>query len=236
MPFLNMVLDKFNRKEMTKLIVCILLMFSVAQTVFYSEYCGTNGGYSFLWLGSLYLIGGYIKKYEEYLPKINYLFGYVICILITWSSKIIIGVITYRAYHEKRMDDYLIKYTSPTIVFGAIFLLLFFANYKCGKQLKKFISFFAPVSFGVYLIHEEPLIRERFISGRFVKYLSLNNVFMIMAIVGTVMIIWLIGSLVDKIRLVLFDVFKVKEKCIWVEKKIMSVININNDENCRIGR
>ena len=31
-------------------------------------------------------------------------------------------------------------------------------------------------------------------------------------------------------------VFKVKEKCIWVEKKIMSVININNDENCRIGR
>ena len=38
-------------------------------------------------------------------------------------------------------------------------------------------------------------------------------------IIITIIVIWLVGSLVDKIRLILFEFFKIREFCKWIEKK-----------------
>lgn len=123
---------------------------------------------------------------------------------------------------------YLISYTSPTIIFCALFLMLFFANIRCNQSLIRFIKYFAPVSFGVYLFQEEPLIRETLIKNAFVHYLSFNPFVMSLAVIVTALCIWLIGSLIDRIRLTIFNVFKVREFCIWVVLRLSRTAKCEN--------
>lgn len=188
-----------------------------------------GGGYSFLWLAILYLAGAYIKKYGINLSYASWknILGYAACVILTWLSKFCIEFLTSKIIHEPKFGEFLISYTSPTIIFGSVFLLLYFKDLKCGKTLTKFISFFAQVSFGVYLLHEEPLIRDTFVHDAFVGYLSLNPVIMALAVIGTALGIWLVGSLVDRIRLFIFDLLKIKQLCIFIESKITILLRKN---------
>lgn len=228
MPFLNMVLDKFDRKNIKRLLLLLFFVFSLLPTLFHTDFGCTESGYSFLWLGILYLAGAYIKKYNFSVLHTNRanLIGYFICVIVTWLSKVFIEVVTKILFGQPKGGTYLLEYTSPTIVLCSVFLLLFFANIKCGKRLTKVIKFFAPVSFGVYLFHEEPLIRDNFIINNFIGYLSLNPFIMVLAVLGTAIFIWLIGSLVDRIRLSIFNFLKVKELCSFLEQKISCLIYI----------
>jgi surface polysaccharide O-acyltransferase-like enzyme len=220
-PFLNLIIDKFEKATMQKTILISFVIFSVLPTIFHSDFGGTMDGFSFLWLAILYMVGAYIKKYGiSFRYKNINLYGYFVCVVITWLSKIIIEHITQLVFDEPKGGSYLISYTSPTIVFCSIFLLLFFANMKCNRILIKFVRFFAPVSFGVYLFHEEPLIRAVFIKDAFIHYLSFNPLVMALAVIATALCIWFVGSLVDKIRLAIFNLLKIRNFCILAENSL----------------
>jgi len=81
------------------------------------------------------------------------------------------------------------------------------------------ISFFAPAAFGVYLFHREPLIWD-FIDNAFVPFASYSTVSMLFATLISALLIWLIGSLIDKIRIQLFSVLKVKQHCETIYRRI----------------
>jgi hypothetical protein len=132
--------------------------------------------------------------------------------------------LTKRIFNVSIGENYLIKYTSPTILLCAVFLLLFFKDIKYNKLAIRFIRFFAPLSFGVYLLHEEPLIRDNFIREKFYWYAEFNPIVLIIAVVLTAIAVWLIGSFADRIRLLIFDILKIRKICIWIEVKIRSVI------------
>ncbi|MBQ0084077.1 MAG: hypothetical protein KBS52_04855, partial [Clostridiales bacterium] len=149
---------------------------------------------------------------------------YAAFVLITWLSKVIIENITIMIFGSPKMSYYLVKYTSPTIIACAIFLFLFFENLKCGKTMIKFISFFAPISFGVYLIHAEPLLVDNFLTGKFVFLANLNPIVMMLALIGLGLAIWLICSLIDKLRLELFKLLKIKELSVKTENLIGKIL------------
>lgn len=221
MPFLDNILDRFKKEEMQKLLILLFVVFSILPTLFYSDFGETNKGYSFLWLAVLYLLGAYIKKYGVTPSYSNWknLLGYTLCVILTWLSRLCIEQITNSTIQKLKWGDYLIKYTSPTIVLCSVFLLFFFMNLNCGKILTKFIRIFAPVSFGVYLFHEEPLIRDTFIKNAFTGYLSLHPLVMALAVIATSLCIWLLGSSIDGIRLFVFNLFKIKKLCNFIEQK-----------------
>jgi surface polysaccharide O-acyltransferase-like enzyme len=225
-PFLNFLVDKFNKKELRRLILTLIVIFSILPTFFYYDMGYTKEGYSFLWLAILYLLGAYIKKYNISLnyKNIYNLYGYLLCVIITWISRLIIETLTKRIFNVSIGENYLIKYTSPTILLCAVFLLLFFKDIKYNKLAIRFIRFFAPLSFGVYLLHEEHLIRDNFIREKFYWYAEFNPIVLIIAVVLTAIAVWLIGSFADRIRLLIFDILKIRKICIWIEVKIRSVI------------
>ena len=222
MPALNLMLDKFEKGTMQKLVIGLFIIYSILPTLFHSDFGKTNKGYSSLWLAVLYLAGAYIKKYGvpfRY-KKWKNLLGYAGCVVITWGVKIGIELAADKVLHTTKDGNLLGSYTSPTIVLCAVFLLLFFEKLECGKLLTKWIQFFAPLSFGVYLFHEEPLIRKTFMAGRFSGYLTLNPVVMIIAVIGTALGIWLFASMIDKVRLMLFELLKIKQLSRRIAEKI----------------
>lgn len=222
-PFLNMILDNLEWTTARRLLITIALLFVVLPTVFHYDIFYTGEGYSALWLSMLYLIGGCINKFDigKRGKAIKYFVGYFACVTITWLIKMKrVHVFTGDWFSVSNEGDFLVAYTSPTILFAAIFLLIGFRNLNFGKLSIKIISFFAPLTFGVYLIHENPIIRRWIITDRFQIYSNSNPIILIGIVLGTTVFIWLSCSLIDRIRLSLFKALKVSVICTHIEKII----------------
>ena len=65
-PFMNKVLETCDKKQLTGLVVFSIMFFSVFPLIFEKDIFFTNNGYSVIWISILYMIGGYIRKYEIY--------------------------------------------------------------------------------------------------------------------------------------------------------------------------
>jgi hypothetical protein len=211
-PFINYFVEKASKEMSRNLLWTIIILFSIIPTLFHNDVYKVDGGYSAFWLSMMYFIGAYIKKYGIN-TKINAkrgFIGYLICIIVTWGSKFILDIITNMILGEPH-GGVLVSYTSPTILFAGIMLLLCFLNLNLGNIWKKFIVFFAPVTFGVYLIHVEPLIWKTIMKDRFVDYLEFSPIVMAIAVLGTALAIWFICSMIDKVRLEIFKILKVKQ-------------------------
>lgn len=226
MPFLNIAIEKLDKSTMQKLIISYFIVFSVLPTLLYDDFPTIGGGYTFLWIALLYILGAYLKKYGNPFKYKNYknLCGYFIFVLATWLFKEVTELITSKVLGTPILGDYLVSFNSPTVLICAVFLFLFFSNISCGEGLKKFIGFFAPVTFGVYLFHQEPLIRDTFIKGAFDGYLSFNPFVTVLAVIGTALCIWLLGSFVDRIRLEIFKLLKIRQLSEWIEKTVRKVL------------
>lgn len=221
-PLLNMILEKMEKRQLQFCIGMILFFFSVVQTLFYSDAFGTNDGYSAIWLMILYLLGGYVRKYGQSGngKAVKFLIGYFAITGLTWLSKFIIEILTLYFLGEVRAGNYLISYKSPTIVMAAICLLLFFEKINISSFWKKIISFFSPMAFGVYLIHNHPLISSYFMKLRFIEYASFSWIIEILAVLGTAACINIICYAIDFIRLELFKILHVRQKIDLLEKGI----------------
>ena len=226
MPYINLILDTLKKETMQRLLITSGLVFSVFPTLFHCDLSNTNGGASFLWLAVLYLVGAYIRKYKvaDKAQKKTCLLGYATCVVLTWFSKFGIEIVTSKLLREPKYGGYFVSYTSPTIVLSAVFLLLLFAKLSFTPKAVRFITFVAPVSFDVYLLHEEPLIRSLLINGRFEHFKNLHPILMLGAVIGTALGIWLIGSLVGRLRLAVFKLCRVQKISEWLERKGKSVL------------
>lgn len=221
-PLLNMILEKMEKRQLQFCIGMILFFFSVIQTLFYSDAFGTNDGYSAIWLMILYLLGGYVRKYGQSGngKAVKFLIGYFTMTGLTWLSKLIIEILTLHFLGEVRAGNYLISYKSPTIVMAAVCLLLFFERINISPFWKKIIRFFSPMAFGVYLIHNHPLISSYFMKARFIEYASFPWIIEILAVFGTAACINIICYAIDFIRLELFKRLHIRQKIDLLEKGI----------------
>lgn len=215
MSAFDRIVDILSRRNMTRLVIALFAIFSFLPTVLHSDIATVDHGYSFVWLAALYIFGAYIKKYSftPFKHNVSNLLGYAVCVLITWCSKLVIERLTEKLPQLPINGYYLVEYHSFTVLLGAIFLLLFFRDLRCGKAATAIAKFFAPVSFGAYLFHESPFIREYLITDAFADYAALNSVLLPLAALGTAVLIWLISSLADRLRLLLFKLCRVRSGC-----------------------
>lgn len=220
-PFLNILLEKLNKKMMKRLFITIVSIFSIFAMISPTDIFGLSGGYSVLWLSLLYLIGGYLKKYNIFknwsCKKLFY--GFLGCLFFTWISKMLIEIVTINIFGYVRGNMLLVSYFSITILCEAIFLLLLFSKIKI-KRCKKFISYLAPLSFSVYIIHTHHLVWEFIMKNRFVFILNYPIYLFPFLVVGSVLIIYAICTLIDIIRNFIFKKLKIKQLSEMIIQKI----------------
>lgn len=222
-PFLNLVLDACDEKKARKLILTIFILYMLVPLISQVDAGKTLNGYSSLWLGLLYLIGAYIKKYNPFneMKNLTKIGGYCLCVTIVWGTKLVIELLSRQNREVVQNGNWLISFTSPLIVMSAVFLVLFFSNLEIGDKMKKWIAFFAPLSFGVYLIHEEPVVRNLLIKDKFIGYLSLSPIELVIAIIVTGIGIWFVCSLVDYVRIRIFSFLKIQQFSNWIVDKLL---------------
>lgn len=211
MPYLNRLMDSLNTKEVRRLAVTLFLVFSVATAlpkVNGSDFLNLGGGYSFVWLMVLYLLGACIRRgnFARW-KKRYYLLSYFALSAFSWAFKILVENYTRNIYGEARYGRLFTGYAAPTMVLCAVCLLLIFEDIEIKNTMcRKMIRLAAPLAFSVYLIHTHPLVFNYLMKNAFSFCRSLPVVCIIPSVMGCAALIYVVCSVIDLGRKKLFDI------------------------------
>ena len=222
LPLLNAGLDALSDLQLRVTAVTLFLACSVADIFSYIDVLRMASGYSPMWLVVLYVLGAAIRRNEplKKAPKWALLLGYVVFSALTALSKYLIGKITLQTRGQIYRDDYLVRYISPTVVCAAVCLLLLFSRLNLPGWLQRVTAFLAPSAFCVYLIHENPLVREFCMKRYFLFLPKLSAPMLVPALAGCAIGLYLACTAFDLIRRGLFRLLGVKPRLNRAEEKV----------------
>ena len=108
----------------------------------------------------------------------------------------------------------------------AIIIILFFLQFKYNIYLSKFITFFGPLSFGVYLIHINVNVYQNFLKEILIKEsdnLTSNEVIKVIILKSVKFFLECI--IIEYLRHLLFTILKIRKFCIHLEKIAFKIIS-----------
>ena len=226
MPVLNAFLRTLAKNAIRVLIIAVVTVVTFARPISiilsysYLDVFRVNNGKSALWLMILYLVGGYIRKYGLFTRvKTRVILSlFLISSIFTWGSKFLIQIISDKLFGVIQFDDVLFSYDSITVLLSAIFLLLYFERVKLKKRMVEIVSFLSPLTFSVYLIHDNLFVRD-YLMSKLVWISDLSLFPMLFAIIAAVLGIYVFCSVIDLVRFHLFRITKLKDKVNDLERK-----------------
>ena len=236
LPLVNKGISILTKFEFTLVVVSIIgiLVFWKDLKNPNKDVFGLGHGMTVIWILTFYITGAYIGKYRvDYSGWKKYIFC-LLCILVYLFS----CYLFYKVYHNELYlgNRYLPKklvtlakqlltdsYAGISKITNSIFVTLFFLQMNYNKYLSKFISFIAPLVFGVYLIHENNIIKKNILKYTFRKdpyNISLKATIILITL--RALKIFVICIIIDFFRNLLFNLLRVKKACIFLENKIKS--------------
>lgn len=160
-PYLAKFAQSMSQIEYKKMLIICFFMFSVYA--FMQDPFQMKSGYSFAWFIVLFFWGGYLRLWGIHITQKKAIALYVGCSILTvLGNKLISLSHQYLGLPAKIHGFYgFYQYTSPTVLLAATGLFLFFLQLRVSKELlQKMILRLSPLAFGVYLIHENPYVRQ----------------------------------------------------------------------------
>lgn len=196
-PFLNALVESEDGRKMVK---DILIVFFLFQTIYgWLSIRGAielEGGYSALSFMGLYLLVRALRHYDydtsRYSGK-QYIYSF--CGIALFNALLAF----FLARKNLIIFGRIFTYTNPLVIFQSLLLVLSFSRFKIKS---KFVNWVAISCFAVYLTHANEFILRPFY-GRWIKSLfeEQNSMTFILVVVCTILIIFLVSVLLDKIRL-----------------------------------
>ena len=218
-PLLNAAVERLSRRRL-KIVLIVLLLFVGVLGSFYYVYSGTdsfgvNRGYSAWWMMILYLIGAYIRKYDAFAgtKKRRFVLVFFLTVAAATVVKLLVQAYALQKLHSIRYYyTAFTNYTSINLWICAVALLLFFRKLHFKPLINRIVAFLAPMTFGVYLIHDHPLIRDRIMRSALLFLRELPLPTMLLCVFGITLGVYLACSCADLLRLWLFRLLKIRNR------------------------
>ena len=227
LPIINKGQSKVNKKTLKYCIINLFLIFSCLGEIknynkrfFLKDIFSLKRGFSYNWLLILYLYGSYFGKFRiNNIIKRTYFYYIKLVIIIFLTAFIRMKIIIYNIHKNKQSIYLNVDYCCPSEVIISISIIMLFLNINIkNKYLLKIISFFAPLTYGVYLIHNHLLVRIRLIRKYFLFLTKLKASHLFLMEILCSLVIFLICSLIDFLRLLIFKFCKIRQIIIFILK------------------
>ena len=221
-PVLNWVIK--NRQLAKRTLITLVLLLAVLPVfALGKDLFRVSDGYSFIWFIVLYLCGGYIKEYHvdtKISPK-GAIIGYISCVFLIWLLEIGTYVIVSEVFGDTRYTEIFVHYTSPLVLGSAFFLLVLFSKIKFkSTMITSILPTISALTFGVYLIHDNPSIREKLMIGKFVECTGLSCIGLVIHVLSSVLVIFTVCALIEYCRTVLFRYLKINGLAVKIERLV----------------
>ena len=237
-PLLNLIIKNINKKQHKLTIITMLLIISVLSTITNQVAYNNNYGYSLSNFIMLYFIGSYISKYNirvfKELDKKTLRLILILIILLSSALNLFIfsllNTIQDKSEFIKYIADIAINarysYCNPLIIISSISYFLLFKTFNIKNKI---ITYISTLTFGVYLIHDNKLIRK-------VLYNSILNIpletihtnIIIPKIIIYTLLIFLVCSIIELIRKYIFKYIYNKKLSKIIRVKISKVFKKYN--------
>lgn len=231
-PLLNFIIKKSNKIELKSYAILFIILFSIVPTFLPWSKGMTSNGTDIFWFITLYLFMAYIKKYCQEYSLINskafsitlFLSGVMGGVLIDYVAN---GVLVFLGYG---LVDKLFYYNNSIFYFvGAVGLFLLFRNVSVNgsnKILVPTVLVPASTTFGIYLLHDNPLLRDLFWTNLNLVLPHSQSIVVNMAeCLLKIIIIFVVGMVVDLVRQYLFRVIRVDTISTTAEKLLNKISN-----------
>lgn len=212
-PIINKGFELLTNKQLKAIGVAIFGLFCIIPFLADKDTFNLNDGYTPIWLLMLYIFGGIINKCNLFsnLKAWTAMLLYFLMVVLTWGERLVCDYLNANALLDEPAKVMLTNYTSPTVFFAAVFLFIGFSKLKVGKISAKLIAFFAPASFGVYIIHVNPNIWQNFLKARYVFIAKFGTIKLSVAVILAVASIFFVCIFADLLREQLFKLLRVKK-------------------------
>ncbi len=234
-PFMNFLIEKLNKKDFYIFLITGFIIFSIMYilpTLYADPFC-LKGGYSPLWLMYLYFIGAGIYKYDMFtnMSAKKAILGYLAFVAFTYLIKLTftifagLGIPKISAAFVMYGENRLISYISPTILGAAVCLLLFCSKIKVRSTFHKPLKTISPMVFQISIFHSHYFFWNFLIDGRYVHFLDLPVPLMVLGIFLATSFIFVLGLLIDSVRILIFKLIKVDKHINTIADKITIMFN-----------
>lgn len=211
-PILNRVIHSMNQKQHLLCCCVLLILFSILPNIFYVEdFSGANDGYSLSWFCVLYIIAAYFRLYVPNRVKFQkWTFpAYAILALTICAERFAAYCLTPMIFGRVVLTSLFYPYNSIVSVLCAMALFQAFRGFEIkNKLIETGVRVLAPLTFAVYLIHEQDHCRP-------LLWQLLNPVvlaespFMVAYVIGYAMAVFAACCLIEWQRLQLFKICRV---------------------------
>lgn len=193
-PFINKLVNNISKLELNKLIIFLFVILSIVPTICEIKFGWINNTYSYLlWMIFVYFVGADIRLYYSEKNKKNMKLITLCSIFVIWILTVICGELEF-------VDTFYFvtnTYTVPVFISSVCIFVLF---ESINIKYNKWINFFAASTLAVYCIHDE-LIRYYVWKEVFKGYLVSDSILLLLNIIFTVLIMFVVCVLVDKVRI-----------------------------------
>ena len=206
-PVLAIAVKNLPQKELRTIIIALLCFFSIPKSINPYLIPTDNYGYDFGWFICLFLIAGYIRMYgiEFFDSKAKAISMYVVSVLLNWGIASVAGAICRETGKLEYYPDSAYSYNYILVLFSSIafFYIWKYTEIKPGK-LANLICSVAPLTFGVYLFHENIGLRLLWPYFLWAQSSTLFFVSLCRMIIA-VAIVFVVGCLFDFLRSKIFE-------------------------------
>ena len=213
-PFINKFILNLTKKDLNKYILLLLIFISIIPNFLSVDFL-KNELLQFL---LFYSLGAYVNININSFKnnnKVKYLLLLSILILFIYTS----GIIILSNYNINLLNKiFFLSYRSSIfMIIIAVCLLVIFLNFEYFNS--KIINNISSCVFGIYLIHDNPNIRNIIWNNIFIGNNFTISCFLIIYMIITVIVIFLVSLFVELIRKYTIEKLNVKFVDMILKKK-----------------
>jgi surface polysaccharide O-acyltransferase-like enzyme len=237
LPLINKGIASLTKSELRNIVICLILVYVLLKDAINPkiDIYAMKNGYSVLWFQIYYITGAYFGKYNNEFNGTKKIAFFIIYLFAFYYSTDLCFKISNSLNNSK--EDFkakimiilkrlfVLRISSFPMILQSISIILLFPQIKYNEYFAKIIAFLGPFTFGIYLIHTDPIFKNNIIKQLFQKesnYLSFSTVVKLILIRSFE--IFGFCLIIDYFRNILFIFLRIRKICIIVERIIYKLI------------
>lgn len=224
-PFINILLQNLKKETYQILIITQLILWCIVPTFTSSNYQSN----SLVWFVTLYSVAGYVRLFglNPQFTSYSYMVFFLVFSALRYLSCVIIMAVGTRIPSAASSSLYFYGQQSVLTFLSALSLFMVFETWNLGYV--KWINVISSTTFGVYLIHDNNIIRSLLWRDVFKNAQYQDSVFLIFYSIIVVAIVYIVCTLIDFLRqLIIEKPFMILVNC-YTERMVQpfyAVLNI----------
>lgn len=201
-PYLSAMLSAITKKQHMSLVIGIFV-FSYLSTRFdIGKVFSLAGGYGVLWFIMLFCVGAYLRKYPIKVKRIYPAILYLLTVVEHMAFR-------YYLNDTTKLVNKLIYsgtgYDQPLTLLAAVCVFLTFCGIKSnGSRIHRLICYIGSCTFGVYLLHEAPMLRDLIYAKIFETSRFWGHAQAALIVIAFASLTFIVGCIVEIVRRLIF--------------------------------